>query len=242
MEDSNTKTPSRPTIHDWAIEDKPREKLLLKGPGHLSDLELLTILIGTGTRNKTAYDLARELLISVDNRLDLLRNESIQEICKIPGIGPAKAVNVMAALELSGRVDPYHAPEICIISSTDAYRYMRKYFTGLLQEEFWIMLLDTKKYPVFIKKIAVGTLTMVPVDLRIIGSYICKLVAHSIVVFHNHPSGNCQPSYYDHQLTQKIREICELFNCNFMDHVIVGKNDFYSMSDAERIDDIAASN
>ncbi|MCB0647054.1 MAG: DNA repair protein RadC [Saprospiraceae bacterium] len=229
------------TIHQWAEEDRPREKLIARGADHLSDIELLSILIGTGTRKKTAFDLARELLMVAENKIVNLVHENLSGMCKVQGIGLAKAVNILAALELSRRCTIPNPADVVIQSSTDAYRYMRKHFDGLQQEEFWILLLNPKLKPIFVRKIASGTLTMVPIDLRLIGNYICKHMAHAIVVFHNHPSGCCQPSLQDEQVTHNIKEICKLFHCTFIDHVIIGSDDFYSMSRSTSAASIAAS-
>lgn len=228
-------------MHQWADGDKPREKMLTKGPDALSDLELLTILIGTGTKEKTAFDLAREVLHLGENKLAKLGSTGIDELCAIKGMGKVKAITIWTALELAKRMDKEPQDLEAINSPTDAYRYARKDMEGLLHEEFWLLLLNAKSKPLFYRRIASGTLNMVAIDLRMIGDHICKQRAYSAFIFHNHPSGCCKPSVQDFETTRKVREICQLFNCLFKDHIIIGDRDFYSFSESESTTSIAAS-
>jgi DNA repair protein RadC len=219
-------------ITDWAVEDRPRERLWSKGPSSLSDAELLAILIGSGTRNHSALDLARELLAMAGNSLGDLGRLSAGEIRKIRGLGEAKAVTIAAALELGRRrkiAETGENPQIR--SSSDVYNIMCPVMEDLPHEEFWILFLNRANRVTGRMKISQGGVSGTVTDVRIVMKKAIESLASGLVICHNHPSGNNSPSDSDIRITQKIKEAGALMDIQLLDHLIIAGKDYYSFAD-----------
>lgn len=219
-------------ITDWAVEDRPRERLWNKGPSSLSDAELLAILIGSGTRNHSALDLARELLAMAGNSLGELGRLSAGEIRRIKGVGEAKAVTIAAALELGRRrrmTETGENPQIR--SSADVYSIMSPVMEDLPHEEFWILFLNRANRVTGRMKISQGGVSGTVTDVRIVMKKAIESLASGLVICHNHPSGNNSPSDSDIRITQKIREAGALMDIQLLDHLIIAGKDYYSFAD-----------
>lgn len=225
-------------ITDWAEEDRPREKLLLKGVSALSDAELIAILIGSGNKNETAVELSQRILHSVNNNLDSLGKLDISTLINnFNGIGEAKAITIVAALELGKRrktTDPIK--QLQILSSKDIYDIFQPILGDLKHEEVWLLLLN--KANKVIKKIQIskGGITGAIIDIRLIIKQAIDNLATNIVLIHNHPSGNINPSQNDDRITLKLKDACSLLDINMVDHLIIGNNiEYYSYRDHNNI-------
>jgi DNA repair protein RadC len=219
-------------ITDWAVEDRPREKLILKGTASLSDAELLGILISSGTKDKSAIDIGRELLLLVNNNLNSLGKLTIAELQKLDGIGPARAVTIAAALELGRRRKLTELPEVTQIKcSKDVADIFQPILSDLLHEEFWILFLNRSNKVINRMKLSQGGLSGTVTDVRIIMKKAIECLASGIIVCHNHPSGNLNPSESDTKITQKIKEAGNLMDIQLLDHLIISEKDYYSFAD-----------
>jgi DNA repair protein RadC len=219
-------------ITDWAVEDRPREKLYSKGTSSLSDAELLAILIGSGTRNRSAVDLGRELLSLVGNNLNSLGKLSISDLRKINGIGNARAVTIAAALELGRRRKLAEMPDIPQIKcSHDVFDLLAPLLSDLPHEEFWILFLNRSNKVVNRMKLSQGGISGTVTDVRIVMKQAIENLASGIIVCHNHPSGNLNPSESDTRITQKIKEAGALLDIQLLDHLIISDKDYYSFAD-----------
>jgi DNA repair protein RadC len=219
-------------IKNLSDDEKPREKLVLKGKGALSNVELLAILLATGTRKKSALDLAREILEKSNRNLDELAKLTVKDLCKIDGIGPAKAVTIIAAIELAGRRQQNQARAISKIkSSKDAYEILRHHVQDLNHEEFWLLCLSRSGAVIAEHRIGEGGITGTVADPRKIFKLALDQMATGIIVCHNHPSGNLSPSEQDKDLTSKIRAAGKLLDINLMDHLIITQKQYYSFAD-----------
>lgn len=219
-------------ITEWAPSDRPREKLIEKGAAALSDAELLAILISTGTKSKSAVDLGRELLALAGNNLNTLGRLDITDLRSLPGIGEAKAVTIAAALELGRRRKLAEAPENGQIkSSADVFNIFHPLLSDLSHEEFWILFLNRSNKPINRMKISQGGISGTVTDVRIIMKKAVENLASGLVVCHNHPSGNNNPSESDIQITQKIREAGTLLDVQLLDHIIIAGSAYYSFAD-----------
>ncbi|HOU31014.1 MAG TPA: DNA repair protein RadC [Bacteroidales bacterium] len=219
-------------ITDWAVEDRPREKLYKKGPSALSDAELLGILIGSGTKHRSAVDLGRELLAMAGNNLNNLGKLSIPDIRKIRGIGTARAVAIAAALELGRRRKLAEVPSgIQIKSSKDVFDITEPILADLKHEEFWILFLNRANRVIHQMKLSQGGVSGTVTDVRIIMKKALDFLASGIIVCHNHPSGNLTPSDADIKITRKIKEAGELIDIQLLDHLIISEKDYYSFAD-----------
>ena len=219
-------------ILNWAEEDRPREKLLLKGKGSLSDSELMAILIGSGTLSTSAVELSRQILASVDNNLNNLAKLSIKDLKKFKGIGEAKAITIVSAIELGRRrissgiiVNPQ------INSSKNAFEYILSDFMDLKHEEFWIILLNRSNHVISKHQISLGGVHGTVVDSKIIFKIALDQLASSIILVHNHPSGSLKPSDSDIRLTKKLTESGTLLDLPILDHLIVTDSNYYSFAD-----------
>jgi DNA repair protein RadC len=224
----------RLTIKDWSDEDKPREKLLLKGAMHLSDAELLAILIREGTRNQSAVEVARQLLEKAGNDIGKLGDLTPQQISKnVKGIGKAKAVIIAAALEIGRRRKENNSSssQKKITSSKDAYDYIYPTLADQKQELFYIVLLNRANIILGKYKISEGGMTGTVVDPKIIFRKVLDEGATSLIIAHNHPSGNNQPSQADIELTKKIQEAAKLLDVSLLDHLIFTNNMYFSFAD-----------
>ncbi len=219
-------------ITDWALEDRPREKLYMKGPSALSDAELLGILIGSGTKNKSAVDVGRELLAKAGNNLNRLGKLEISEIKKIRGIGHAKAIVIAAALELGRRRKLAEVPSgVQIKSSRDVFDLTGPLMADIHHEEFWILFLNRANRVIERMKLSQGGLSGTVTDIRLIMKKALEYLASGIIVCHNHPSGNLTPSDADIKITRKIKEAGDLMDIQLLDHLIISEKDYYSFAD-----------
>jgi DNA repair protein RadC len=222
------------SIPMWAEDDRPVEKMLLKGKNALSDAELLAILIGTGhvSGHKSAVDLGRELLHLCNGDLYELGKLPVQQLCTVKGIGTIKAVKLLAALELGRRrKDAGMAKRMRILSSADGYHLIKGYYSDLQHEEFYIILLNQANELIGIRQISVGGLTGTYVDPKIVFKVGIEMGAAGIVLTHNHPSGLCTPSAKDEELTRRIRHFGRLIEMPVLDHLIITDNGYFSFSD-----------
>ncbi len=223
---------SRLPIKAWAEEDRPREKLLLKGKHSLSDAELIAILIGTGTANETAVDVARRILSGNSNDLNDLGKMNVSELQKFKGIGEAKAVSIVAALELGRRrKESKEVKREKVTSSREAVELMQPLLGELSHEEFWIIFLNRANCILGKQQISMGGMSGTVADPRVIFKAALDQKAVSIILCHNHPSGNNQPSAADIQLTKNISEAGRVLEITVLDHIIVTQHGFYSFAD-----------
>jgi DNA repair protein RadC len=221
------------TIKNWSEDDRPREKLLLKGSSALSNAELLAILINNGTVNRTAVDLAKELMQLVNNNLLRLGQLSVKEIVnlKVKGLGEAKAIAIVAALELGMRRESLDSKKEIIRSSIDAANYLKSILQHKNHEVFMAMFLNQGSRILHTEIISEGGLTGTVVDIRMLLKKALEYNTTSIILCHNHPSGNLQPSRQDKDLTQKIVKAAELLDIVVNDHIIVSNEGYCSFAD-----------
>ncbi len=221
------------SIKGWSIDDRPREKMIVKGASALSDAELIAILIASGNSEESAVDLARRILKSVSNDWNKLSSLSIKELMQFKGIGQAKAVTITAALELGKRKRAQEAKEARrIVNSNTAYELFLQHLSGLKHEEFWAMYLNTAMNPLLIRKVSEGGINATAVDPRKVFKIAIEQQATHLIVAHNHPSGNLKPSDSDEALTKKLLEAGNLLDCRLCDHLIITDHGFYSFADA----------
>lgn len=224
-------------IKDWAEEDRPREKMLLKGVSALSDAELLGILIGSGNKSETAVELSQRILHSVSNNLNTLGKLEIKDLIKdFKGIGEAKAITIVAALELGKRrklSEALVSPQIT--SSKDVYDIFHPILADLKHEEVWVLFLNRANKVVKNIQISKGGLTATVVDIRLIMKEGIQSLASAMVLCHNHPSGNTQPSDDDDQITKRLKEAGHIMDIRLLDHIIVCDNSYYSYMDIGRL-------
>lgn len=219
-------------ISAWAEEDRPREKLMYKGRQALSDAELLALLLGTGTRSKSALMLAQELLVAVDYNLSRLARLQLEDFRGISGIGDAKAVKLLAAFELGRRRLEVKSKEpFRIKSSQDVYKVMFPLMAELPHEEFWVLYMSNANEMVYKWQVSKGGLTGTVVDKRLVFKYALYYHATGIILCHNHPSGLLHPSEADLQLTKKVQQAGEQLDIKLLDHVIVTHSGYYSFAD-----------
>ncbi|PIB33931.1 hypothetical protein BFP72_00030 [Reichenbachiella sp. 5M10] len=220
------------TIKKWAEEDRPREKLIQKGKSALSEAELIAILIGSGTRSLSAVQVAQNILNSTTNNLNELAKLSLSELKKFSGIGEAKAISIISALELGRRrrdTAPIQKPKIT--QSKDVYQLLRPHLLDLQHEEFWILYLNRGNRVIKTEQLSTGGVTGTVVDSRMIFKSALESLACSIILIHNHPSGNNTPSEADIQLTKKINEAGKVLDIPVLDHVIFTDHTYFSFAD-----------
>ncbi len=229
--------PTNNSIKTWAEEDRPREKLLQKGCQALSNAELLAILLGTGIRGQSAVDLAKEILTGCGNNLLELSRKSVTELTgSFHGIGPAKALTLIAALELGNRKRSTKALERAqITSSRDAYEIMAPILIDRIYEEFWIIMLNRANRVIEAKCISEGGVAGTVADPKKIFKMALAMNASNIVLAHNHPSGCVNPSDADIQLTRKMKDSGILLDLFVVDHIIIGDENYYSFADEGRL-------
>ncbi len=220
------------SIKKWAEDDRPREKLLQKGRLSLSDSELIAILIGSGSKNESAVELSKKILSSTQNNLSALGKLSIAQLCKFKGIGPAKAVSIAAALELGRRRRLEEALELKkITSSNSVFEIMQPMIGELGHEEFWIIYLNNSNKVIEQFQISKGGITGTLVDVRITLKKALEVGAVSLILVHNHPSGNLKASEADKQLTNKLKTAAESLDIKVLDHIIVTEKSYLSFAD-----------
>ncbi len=219
-------------IKSWAEEDRPREKLLQKGKHTLTDVELIAILIGTGNAGESAVDLSRRILSQSENNLNILGRMNVQELKKIKGIGEAKAVSIVAALELGRRKRESKESKLeKVTSSREVVNLMQPLLGDLLHEEFWVIFLNRANGIIGKQQISIGGMSGTVADPRMIFKAALDMKAISIILCHNHPSGNNQPSAADIQLTKNISAAGKVLEITVLDHIIVTQHGFYSFAD-----------
>ncbi|UPT65889.1 MAG: DNA repair protein RadC [Sphingobacteriales bacterium JAD_PAG50586_3] len=220
------------TIKSWAEDDRPREKLVAKGPSNLTDAELLAILIASGSRNESAVDLCKRILASVGNNLGELAKLSVNDLMKFKGIGDAKAITIVAALELGKRRRLAEATKReAITCSKDGYDILLPLFEDLKHEEFWVLLLNRANKVVRKERISTGGVAGTIVDNKIILKLAIETLASGMLLAHNHPSGNLKPSQADINLTRQIKQAAQLLEVNLVDHLIVTDHGYFSFAD-----------
>jgi DNA repair protein RadC len=219
-------------INQWAEDDRPREKFLLKGKSSLSDSELLAILIGSGSRNESAVQLCQRILASTNNNLNQLGKISVNQLTSFKGIGEAKAISIAAALELGRRRRAEESVELKkITSSKMVFEIMQPIIGELPHEEFWVLYLNNSNKVIHKSQLSKGGLTGTVVDVRLIFKTAFENNAISIILTHNHPSGKLLASDADIQITKKIKEASRHLEINVLDHIIITENGFYSFND-----------
>lgn len=218
-------------IKDWSEDDKPREKLMLKGKQALSDAELLAILIGSGSRNESAVALSRRILASLDS-LNSLGKMSINYLMNFKGIGQAKAITIIAALELGRRRRAEEKVELTkITSSKVAFEIMQPIIGELAHEEFWVLFLNNSNNVISKTQLSKGGITGTIVDMRLIFKLAFENRATGLILCHNHPSGSTMPSKADKDITQKIKLAGESLDVKVLDHIIITETKYYSFVD-----------
>lgn len=219
-------------INSWMLADRPREKLMGHGARSLSEAELIAILMRSGTRNKSALDVAKELLSKHNNSLAAVSKLSVHELMQIKGIGEAKAVTITAAMELGRRRMTESAMKKSQIgSSVDAYDLLHPRMRDLTQEAFWIILLDRRSKVIALEEIHVGGMSAMVVDPKIIFQKALERKASALILSHNHPSGTPSPSMEDIRLTEKIIAAGNFIDIKILDHIIIGEGTYFSFAD-----------
>lgn len=220
------------TIQSWAEEDRPREKLMLKGKAALSEAELIAILINSGTTDLTAVDVAKIILKSVNNNLNDLAKLSIKDLSTFRGIGEARAITIIAALELGRRRKEQDRPQRARVTcSRDAYNEMIPHLIDKPHEEFWILLMNRANEIMRPILISTGGVSGTVADPKLIFKQAIEHLASSMILFHNHPSGNLTPSQADKDLTKKLKEAGRLLDIPVLDHLIFTDKAYFSFAD-----------
>jgi len=220
------------SIKSWAEDDRPREKLLLKGKTILSDAELVAILIGSGSRNESAVALSKRILASIDNNLNKLGKLTVSDLVKFKGIGDAKAISIITALELGRRRRLEEALELPKIESSAAvFNIMQPLIGELHHEEFWIIYLNNSNKVLFKEQQSKGGLTGTLVDVRLVYKKAIELYATALILCHNHPSGKLQASEADKTITHKLKQGGETLDIKVLDHLIITENAYFSFAD-----------
>ena len=219
-------------INQWAEDDRPREKFLLKGKSSLSDSELLAILIGSGSRNESAVQLCQRILAASENNLSTLGKMSIAQLIQFKGIGEAKAISIAAALELGRRRRSEEAVELKKITSSKAvFDIMQPVIGELPHEEFWVLYLNNSNKVIYKAQLSKGGITGTVVDIRIIFKLAFEQNATAIILTHNHPSGKLMASDADLQITKRIKEAGKTLEIQVLDHIIITENGYFSFQD-----------
>lgn len=219
-------------ITHWSEDDRPREKMMLKGKSALSDAELVAILIGSGSRNESAVALSKRILASVSNNLSSLGKQSLAQLMEFKGIGEAKAITIAAALEL-GRRRKEESPLdlVKVTSSKVMYQEMHPIIGELPHEEFWVIYLNNSNKIIFKAQLSKGGITGTVVDVRLVFKIALEQNAVAIILTHNHPSGKLQASDADIQVTKRIKNAGQQLEITVLDHVIVAEHGYFSFAD-----------
>jgi len=219
-------------ITNWSEDDKPREKLMLKGKSALSDAELIAILIGSGSRNESAVDLSKRILASVAHNLNSLGKLSMAQLMEFKGIGEAKAISIIAAMELGRRRRGEEAVELTkVTSSKTVFEIMQPIIGELPHEEFWILYLNNSNKVIFKAQISIGGITGTIVDVRLVFKMALEKGATALILCHNHPSGTLVPSDADKQITKKLKLAGDSLDVKVLDHLIVTETKYFSFVD-----------
>ena len=219
-------------IRNWEESQRPREKFLLKGGDALSTEELLAIIIGSGTKDKNAIELSREILYGADNNLNNLSRFTIEDFCRFGGIGTCKAVSLMAVFELSKRYQICSAPNLPqIYSSEAAAKIMQPLLKNLSHEECWVMYLNRNNRLIGKERLSIGGISATVLDVKLIIKKAMAKLSSAIILVHNHPSGNHKPGKEDISQTKKLAEASKMCDLSLLDHIIVAGNSYFSFSD-----------
>lgn len=223
-------------INQWAEEDRPREKMMALGAQALSDAELLAILVGSGSPQEDAVSLMKHILNDCNNNLNTLGKMTLRQLCEYNGVGPAKAITILAACELGKRRQmekPEERPDLGTASKI--YNHMHPVLQDCDVEEFWLLLMNQNHRLIKQIRISHGGITETAVDIRIIMREAVLANATIIAVCHNHPSGNLRPSQHDNDLTNQLHMACQLMRLHFMDHVIITDGSYFSYHETGRL-------
>ena len=230
----NKKT--KPSIKQWKEDDRPREKMLLKGKESLSDAELIAILISSGSKQESAVDLSKRILASVNNNLNELASLSISDLINFKGIGQAKAISIVTAITLGKRTQLESAMVKPIIKSSKAvFKIMQPQIGSLKHEEFWVLYLNNSNKIIQTEQLTKGGITGTFVDIRMLFKNAILLLATGIIICHNHPSGKTTPSNADKELTQKIKKAGAFLDIKLLDHLIITEKTYFSFADQDAI-------
>ena len=224
------------TIKSLSEDDRPREKLATLGRQNLSDAELLAIILGSGNKKETSVQLAQRMLSENQNSINHLAKLSLAELKKYNGVGEAKAVNIAAAFELGRRRTDFETTQkVKITSSAIAYKLLQKRLSDLPHEEFWILILNRANQVIKEENLSKGGISGTVVDIRLICKAAIENNASGIVIAHNHPSGQVQPSEQDKTITAKLKEALKTFEIALLDHLIIGDQAYYSFADEDTL-------
>ncbi|WCC44205.1 DNA repair protein RadC [Tenacibaculum finnmarkense] len=224
------------SIKLWALDDRPREKLMLKGKAALSSAELIAIIIGSGNREQSAVGLSQKIVASVNNDLNALAKLSLEELMSFKGIGEAKAISIVTALEIGKRRQFIESNRISkITSSLDAATILQPLIGDLGHEEFWVLYLNNSNKVVAKHQLSKGGFTATLVDVRLLYQKALKVSSVGIIVAHNHPSGKLKPSNSDIQLTAKIKQAGVTLDIKLLDHLIITEKTYFSFADQEML-------
>ncbi len=221
------------SIKQWNEDDRPREKMLSKGRASLSDAELIAILIGSGSREESAVTLAKKMLASTKNNLNAFSKLSVDNLTSFKGIGKAKAVSIITALELAKRCRLEEALKVDKVTSSKLiFEIMQPILGDLQHEEFWVIYLNNANKIIFKKQLSKGGITGTMVDTRLVFNKAIELLATGIILCHNHPSGTLKPSNADKNLTSKIKYAGETLDIKVLDHLIITEKGYFSFADS----------
>lgn len=216
-----------------AEDDRPREKFLQKGKSSLSDSELLAIIMGSGNKEESVLELARKILASVNNNWHQLSLLSVKDLMKFNGIGEAKAISIITALEIGRRRAVQEIPERSVIgNSHDAYSILKNQLSDLRTEEFWAIFLNNSNKVIYTSQLTQGGISQSIVDVRILFKTALEHFSTGVIIAHNHPSGSLKPSKEDINITQKVKEAGKVLSVQLLDHIIVTQHSYFSFSDA----------
>jgi DNA repair protein RadC len=219
-------------IKDWAEEDRPREKLLVRGIMSLTDAELIAIIIGSGNSDESAVELSKRILQSAGNNLNTLGKLTVTDLQKFKGIGEAKAISIVAALELGRRRKLEDIPDKKQIqSSNDVFEIFQPILADIPHEEFWVLLLSRSNRVIEKIRVSQGGVSGTVTDIRLILKPAIEKLASSVILCHNHPSGNNRPSDSDITITTKVKEAAKFMEISVLDHVIICEKAYYSFAD-----------
>ncbi|WP_271765363.1 RadC family protein [Aquimarina algiphila] len=220
------------SIKEWSENDRPREKLIAKGKNVLTDAELVAILIGSGNREESAVGLSKRILASVNHEINALGKLSLKQLMSFKGIGEAKAITIVAGLELGRRRKDESVAKVSkITSSRDAFHLFQPIIGDLEHEEFWVLFLNNANDVIRKKQISVGGKTGTLVDARIVFKLALEYGATSLIIGHNHPSGSLRPSQSDKNLTQKLKAAGSTLDIKLLDHIVVTEDRYFSFAD-----------
>lgn len=221
------------TLHDMPVNNRPRERLIKKGADSLTDYELLAIILRTGSKESSVLELAKEMIITQGN-IGYFNNISIEELKKYKGVKTAKAVEVLAAIEFGKRVCQFKQLKKTIENAADIFNYLRYDMANLDTEQVRVVYLNKRSEIIDIKIIALGTFDSTSIDFRQVIKWAIKLSCYSIIICHNHPSGNSEPSLQDKIITNELIALSHKMGVEFIDHIIIGKDNYYSFKENKK--------